>query len=137
MLMKNDLHDIDKLIKDGIENHHEELPPSAWNAVSADLDKTQAALYHSKYHRLKKAAFVLATLCFLSAGYIIFDVLKQKQSAAKQTQSNAVTPLKKQSDLNEVEKTNNEQKMQQKENNNTSKKYHRFSKLVKKLQLQK
>src|SRR5689334_11260481 len=78
--MNDDLHDIDDLFRERFEGYREEAPPSAWEAVSNNLDKQQASFYKSKYNRLKRAAIVLLLLCFLGGTYVIFDVFKDNKT---------------------------------------------------------
>ena len=62
--MNEDLHDIDNLFKDGIEEYSEVVPTAIWEAVDKALDKKQASLYKNKYNRLKKVALLLLLLLF-------------------------------------------------------------------------
>ncbi|MDQ2753424.1 MAG: outer membrane beta-barrel protein, partial [Bacteroidota bacterium] len=64
-------------------------PPAAWEAVSHALDRQQAALYKSKYIRLKRAALVLSLFCFLGGMYIAFDVWQGRRVTSEQKQPGA------------------------------------------------
>ena len=85
--MNDDLHDIDRLFRDGIEGHEENVPSSVWEAVNNDLDKKQASYYKSKYDRLKRAAALLLLLCVLGGVYIIYEnsLHKKGQAVAQKT----------------------------------------------------
>ncbi len=61
--MNKNLHDIDKIFKDGLEDHLEPAPPGVWDAVNNDLDKKQAFHFKEKYYRLKRMALAFFVVC--------------------------------------------------------------------------
>ena len=72
--MNENLHDIDKLFRDGIDGHEEPVPPGVWEGVSNDLDKKQALYYKEKYNRLKRWGLLLLVLGGLTTAYIVIKV---------------------------------------------------------------
>src|SRR3954469_25376229 len=105
--MNDDLHHIDDLFRKRIEDYLEEAPPSAWEAVSHDLDKQQASFYKSKYNRLKRAALVLLLLCFLGGTYVIFDVVKDKQTMIDGKKQDAIIPSPEEKNRGNTNKNDN------------------------------
>ena len=86
-MIKN-LHDIDKIFKEGLEDHCEPVPSSVWESLNNDLDKKQAAHYREKYFRLKKLAVFLLLLVAFSGIYLVYfnpSIKKDNSIAAKKT----------------------------------------------------
>jgi len=86
-MIKN-LHDIDKIFKEGLEDHCEPVPSSVWESLNNDLDKKQAAHYREKYFRLKKLALLLVLLVAFSGAYLFYfypATRKNSSIAAKKT----------------------------------------------------
>lgn len=79
--MNDDLHNIDDLFREGLEEHREDVPSSAWDVVSNDLDKKQAALYKNKYDKLKRLALLLLLFCFVGGGICLLTMLGHKQNS--------------------------------------------------------
>jgi|GEM_PF-1167272 len=75
--MKKNLHDIDKIFKDALDEHLEPAPSAAWDAVSNDLDKRQAFHFKEKYFRLKRLAVALLLIVFAGIVYMLY-VVKHK-----------------------------------------------------------
>ena len=67
--MSENLHDIDKLFKNSIEEHAEMPPSHVWNELDARLDKKNMALIAGKYNKLK---WVAAALFLFSLGMAMF-----------------------------------------------------------------
>jgi hypothetical protein len=70
--MNKDLHDIDKLFKQSIDDHLEEVPPEVWQNIDHGLDKKQAAFYKRKYFTVRAAAIIL----LLVGGVAIAAILR-------------------------------------------------------------
>ncbi len=70
--MSENLHDIDKLFRDGIEEYGEMPSGKVWEGVDAGLDKNNVVQMRRKYNNLKRVAAVLLLLLLSVAGYEIF-----------------------------------------------------------------
>jgi len=80
--MMRNLHDIDKVFKDGLEDHLEPVPSSVWDALNNDLDKKQAVHFKEKYARLQRLAFLLLLLVvFTGASLFYFNSFRSKELA--------------------------------------------------------
>lgn len=71
--MIRDIHDIDKLFKDGIEGHKEDVPDAVWENISNKLDEKQAVSFEKKYYRLRRLAIAVVLLGFLSGVYALYS----------------------------------------------------------------
>lgn len=78
--MSENLHDIDKLFRDGIEAHEDMPSAKVWEAVDAGLDKNNVVHIKRKYNNLKRIAAILLLLLLSVVGYEIF---KTKTSGDK------------------------------------------------------
>lgn len=83
--MNDDLHDIDRLFRNGIEGHEEPPPPLVWEGVSNDLDKKQASYYKRKYQRLKRAAWLFLLLLFTGGLYVVYKASDKKKEPSVKT----------------------------------------------------
>jgi hypothetical protein len=90
--MSENLHDIDKLFRDGIEGQEDTPSAKVWDAVDASLDKNNVVHIKRKYNNLKKLAAVLLLLLMSVAGYEIFkskesnkEVVSNNRPAVKST----------------------------------------------------
>ena len=70
--MSENLHDIDKLFRDGMEEYGEMPSGKVWEGVDAGLDKGNVVQMRRKYNNLKRVAAVLLLLLLSVAGYEIF-----------------------------------------------------------------
>ncbi len=91
--MSENLHDIDKLFRDGIEGQEDMPSAKVWEAVDAGLDKSNVIHIKRKYDNLKRIAAILLLLLLSVVGYEIF---KNKFSGDKDIagagSSNATKP---------------------------------------------
>lgn len=73
--MDENLHDIDKLFRDPIEEHEEMPSGKVWNAIDNNLDKSNIVSIKKKYNNLKKLAVALLLLLL---GTIVYEVQTSK-----------------------------------------------------------
>lgn len=88
-MMKN-IPDIDKIFKDGLDEHQEPVPAAVWEALNNDLDKKQAAHFKEKYFQMKRLAIVALLLIVFSACYMFYF-----SSAAKKGTVTGEQPISK------------------------------------------
>lgn len=69
--MNENLHDIDKLFKNAIDQHEEEPSSGVWENVDKNLDKKKVVLISKKYQKLK---WVAAVLLLFSFGLAMFTL---------------------------------------------------------------
>ena len=73
--MGENLHDIDKLFRDALDEH-EELPPGkVWDALDSNLDKSNVIQIKRKYNNLKRLAVALLLLLL---GTVIYEIQSKK-----------------------------------------------------------
>ncbi|MFN8252722.1 MAG: hypothetical protein U0V75_12695 [Ferruginibacter sp.] len=70
--MSENLHDIDKLFRDAIEDHGEMPSGKVWEGIDAGLDKSNVVHIKRKYDNLKRIAAILLLLLLSVVGYEIF-----------------------------------------------------------------
>lgn len=70
--MSENLHNIDKLFRDGIENHEDLPDENLWDGIDAALDKNNVVNIKRKYNNLKRVAALLLLMLFTVAAYEIF-----------------------------------------------------------------
>lgn len=73
--MDENLHDIDKLFRDPIEEHEEMPSGKVWDAIDSNLDKSNIVSIKKKYNNLKKLAVALLLLLL---GTIVYEVQIRK-----------------------------------------------------------
>lgn len=105
--MNKNLHDIDDLFKNSIDDHLEEVPADVWNNIDHRLDKKQAAFYKRRYFAVRAAAILL----ILVGGVTIAAILRyhQREKIMQGDTKNTVTTSNEKKDRAE-ENTNNEKK---------------------------
>lgn len=87
--MSENLHNIDKLFRDGIDNH-EDLPgENLWDGIDAALDKNNVVSIKRKYNNLKRVAAILLLMLVTVAAYEIF---KPKPSGSEMAAEKNNTP---------------------------------------------
>lgn len=103
--MNKNLHDIDDLFKNSIDNHLEEVPPDVWKNIDHGLDKKQAAFYKRKYFAVRAAAILVV----LIGGVTIAAILRfrKHENVLPENQNTVTTSNKK---TNDVVKENSTQK---------------------------
>lgn len=82
--MDENLHDIDKLFRDPIEEHEDMPSARIWNAIDANLDKSNIVSIKKKYNNLKKIAVALLLLLL---GAVVYEI-QTKKTADKNTAVN-------------------------------------------------
>jgi hypothetical protein len=85
--MNKDLHDIDNLFKQSIDDHLEEVPPEVWQNIDHSLDKKQAAFYKRRYFTVRAAAIVLV----LIGGVTIAAILRYRSNEKQPIDGTVVT----------------------------------------------
>jgi Outer membrane protein beta-barrel domain len=75
--MDENLHDIDKLFRDPIEEHEEMPSGKVWDAIDNNLDKSNIVSIKKKYNNLKKLAVALLLLLLAT---IVYEVQTSKTS---------------------------------------------------------
>lgn len=75
--MSGNLHNIDKLFRDGIDSHEELPQEKLWEGIEAGLDKSNVVDIRRRYNNLKRVAAVLLVLLLSVVSYEIF---KTKES---------------------------------------------------------
>ena len=73
--MDENLHDIDKLFRDPIEEHEETPSGKVWDAIDNNLNKSNIVSIKKKYNNLKKLAVALLLLLL---GTIVYEVQTNK-----------------------------------------------------------
>jgi hypothetical protein len=73
--MDENLHDIDKLFRDPIEEHEEMPSAKIWDAIDSNLDKSNIVSIKKKYNNLKKMAVALLLLLL---GTIAYEIQTKK-----------------------------------------------------------
>ncbi len=81
--MSENLHDIDKLFHDAIEEHTEIPSPDVWNNLDKGLDRININTIQKKYRRLKRIAILLLLLLTTAVLY----ELKSKHSSKGKSES--------------------------------------------------
>jgi len=74
--MSENLHDIDKLFKDSIEEHEEMPTEKVWDAIDNNLDKSNIVQIRRKYNNLKRLAVALLLLLLAT---IVYEIQTKKQ----------------------------------------------------------
>jgi len=98
--MNKNLHEVDKLFRDALDNHNEPAPPGAWQGIDAELDKRQVNLFREKYYRLRRimiggiAAAVLVTAIFIAKKALDKPTLVS-QGITKESEQQAASPIAK------------------------------------------
>jgi hypothetical protein len=87
--MSENLHDIDKLFRDGIESHEEMPEEKLWEGIDASLDKSNVVDIRRKYNNLKRVAALLLLMLLSVVGYEIF---KTKNTDKETTVTKNNTP---------------------------------------------
>jgi hypothetical protein len=85
--MNKDIHDIDNLFKQSIDDHLEEVPPDVWQNIDHGLDKKQAAFYKRRYFTVRAAAILL----LLVGGVTIAAILRYHSSEKSTADETTVT----------------------------------------------
>lgn len=112
--MSENIHNIDKLFKDRIEQHEEEPSPNVWNAIDNDLDKKKIVSVSKKYYKLKWVAIALLLFSF-GLGMYVLQITKtdreivKKNSVEKPLKNNNDSVKNNVKDLNQVLGKNNAQ----------------------------
>lgn len=89
--MSENLHNIDKLFRDGIESHEDMPDEKLWEGIDAGLDKSNVVDIRRKYNNLKKVAAVLLLMLLSVVGYeILKPKSKDKETAAVKNNTPAV-----------------------------------------------
>ena len=105
--MSENLHDIDKLFKDGIEGHEEMPSGKVWDTIDNNLDKSNIIQIKRKYNNLKRLAIALLLLLL---GTVVYEI--QTKKTGKEELVNANSNINKKTGSNkethtaEQEKTN-------------------------------
>ncbi|MGC4104535.1 hypothetical protein [Ferruginibacter sp.] len=73
--MSENLHDIDKLFRDAIDEHQEMPSGKVWDAIDNNLDKSNIIQIKRKYNNLKRLAIALLLLL---TGTIIYEIESKK-----------------------------------------------------------
>ena len=94
--MNKDLHNIDDLFKNSIEDHAEEAPPDVWKNIDHGLDKKQAAFYKRKYFAVRAAAIFLVLTGGITIAAILHFRRHEKSSLEPSGQNQVVTSNKNQ-----------------------------------------
>ena len=69
--MDEDLHNIEDLFREGLENNEEMPSPEVWNGIDNVLDRNNLFIIKAKYTSLKR---VTLFLLFLLAGLLIYEL---------------------------------------------------------------
>ena len=77
--MNENLHNIDKLFKEAIEQHEEPPSEKVWDAVDKNLDKSKVVSISRKYNKLKWAVAALFLFSFGLAMYTWHIRMKNKE----------------------------------------------------------
>jgi len=88
--MGENLHDIDKLFRDSLEEHEEVPSEKIWDALDNNLDKSNVIQIKRKYNNLKRLAVALLLLLL---GTIIYEI--QSKKTGKEIVANKNTAEKK------------------------------------------
>ena len=91
--MKENLHDIDKIFLDGLEQHQASPSDRVWNTVENDLDKKNVIHITKKYDSLKKIAAILIILLAGVTGYLLF-IPENKKSVVNNNTGNEHISIK-------------------------------------------
>lgn len=81
--MSEDLHNIDKLFKQAIDQHEEEPSPQVWDAIDKNLDKKNVVSILKRYNKLKWVAAALLLFSFGMAMYTLEMRRKDKETVKK------------------------------------------------------
>ena len=81
--MSENLHDIDKLFKNAIEQHEEEPSAQVWDAIDKNLDKKKVVSISRKYNKLKWAVAILLFI-FYRYGYVYNKNREMEQRTCKE-----------------------------------------------------
>jgi len=73
--MGENLHDIDKLFRDSLEEHEEVPSEKVWDALDNNLDKSNVIQIKRKYNNLKRLAVALLLLLL---GTVIYEIQSKK-----------------------------------------------------------
>src|SRR3954463_1301003 len=73
--MSENLHDIDQLFRDSLEEHEEMPSEKVWDALDNNLDKSNIIQIKRKYNNLKRLAVALLLLLL---GTIIYEIQSKK-----------------------------------------------------------
>ena len=88
--MNKDLHDIDNLFKQSIDDHLEEVPPDVWQNIDHGLDKKQAAFYKRRYFTVRAAAILLLLVGGVTIAAILRYHSSEKSAADETTVANGI-----------------------------------------------
>jgi len=103
--MSENLHDIDKLFKDGIEGQQQMPSGRVWDAIDNNLDKTKIIQIKRKYNNLKRLAISLLLLLSAAVVYEIKTKNSLREELVKNTYdkgNNATNNTAKTDNLNKV-----------------------------------
>lgn len=75
--MSENLHNIDKLFRDVLEEHEDVPAEKIWDAVESNLDKNNVIQIKRRYNNLKKIAAVLLLLLLSTLVYELYNKNKQ------------------------------------------------------------
>ncbi len=98
--MSENLHDIDKLFRDGLEEHEDVPAEKIWDAVESNLDKNNVIQIKRRYNNLKKIAAVLLLLLLSTVVYELYN--KNEQHKALVNKNNNDKQQKKSDEANKV-----------------------------------
>lgn len=87
--MSENLHNIDKLFRDGLDGHEDMPSAKLWDAIDAGLDKSNVVHIQRKYKNLKRIAAVLLLLLCSGIGYEIFKTKTGDNDLAAGTEKNS------------------------------------------------
>jgi len=91
--MSEDLHHIDKIFKDSIEEHEEMPSQHVWDVIDSNLDKNKINHSSRKYNRLKRVA-ILLVLILLSITIYDLDMKYPVEEVAKGNNNILITHKK-------------------------------------------
>jgi len=86
--MSENLHDIDKIFKDAIDDHEEQPAPSVWNAIDQNLDKNKVVHIRQKYRNLLQVSAVLLIIITVMSVYQVKTWKNIKSITARQQPAN-------------------------------------------------
>lgn len=109
--MDENLHDIDELFKEPIEEHEEMPSARVWDAIDANLDKSNIVSIKKKYNNLKKIAVALLLLLL---GAVVYEI-----QTAKTGDKNTAANTERKDHTNGNPSTNNTSAAHSEKNKNT------------------
>src|SRR5260370_40929281 len=96
--MSENLHHIDKIFKDSIEEHEEMPSRHVWDVIDSKLDKNKVNRVSRKYNRLKQVAILLFLLLLCITVYDLS--IKHHGDKVVKVSNNVITDKKEVSENN-------------------------------------